>query len=99
MIMEKVSAGIDLGTTNSFLAVLHGQQPQVVLNDLNEPVTPSIVSVLPEGILVGKKARSRLLTHSANTFASIKRRMGERYSRTVLGTEYSPETVSAMILS
>ncbi len=97
--MEKVSAGLDLGTTNSCLAVLQGDRPVVVPNDLGEPVTPSVVSVLPDGIIAGKKARSRLLTHPSNTFASIKRRMGERYSRTVLGTEYTPESVSALILS
>lgn len=97
--MEKVSAGIDLGTTNSCLAVLDGDRPVIVPNDLGAPVTPSVVSVLSDGIVVGKKARSRLLTHPANTFASIKRRMGERYSRTVLGTEYTPESVSALVLA
>jgi molecular chaperone DnaK len=97
--MDKVSAGIDLGTTNSCLAVLQGGQPAVVPNDLGDAVTPSLVSVLADGVLVGKKARSRLLTHPVNTFASIKRRMGERYSRTVLGKEYTPESVSALVLS
>jgi molecular chaperone DnaK len=97
--VERVSAGIDLGTTNSCLAVLEGERPVVVPNDLGAPVTPSVVAVLPEGIVVGKAARSRLLTHPANTFASIKRRMGERYTRTVLGKEYTPESVSALILS
>src|SRR3954464_3193310 len=97
--MEKVSAGIDLGTTNSCLAVLDGDRPVIVPNDLGAPVTPSVVAVLPGGIVVGKKARSHLLTHPANTFASIKRRMGERYARAVLGTEYTPESVSALVLA
>ena len=97
--MERVSAGIDLGTTNSCLAVLQGDKPVVVLNEHSEPVTPSVVSILPNGIAVGKQARPRLLTHPSNTFASIKRRMGERHSRTVLGREHTPESVSAMILA
>ena len=97
--METLSAGIDLGTTNSCLAVLQGDQPVVIPNDLGEPITPSVVSVQPEGIIVGRKARSFLLTHPASTFASIKRKMGERYTRTVLGREYTPESVSALILS
>jgi molecular chaperone DnaK len=97
--MDRVCAGIDLGTTNSCLAVLQGDRPVVLANDLGEAVTPSVVAVLPEGVLVGKKARSRLLTHPANTFASIKRRMGERHTRNVLGRDYTPESVSALILS
>src|SRR4051812_41033269 len=98
-IMEKISAGIDLGTTNSCLAILQGDRPVVVPNDLGEPITPSLVSILPEGIIDGKKARSRRLTHPANTFSSIKRRMGERHVRTVLGQEYTPESVSGLILA
>lgn len=98
MPMRKVCAGIDLGTTNSCLAVLDESRPVVIPNDLGEPTTPSVVSMLSDGIMVGKKARSRLLTHPANTFASIKRRMGERYSRNVLGQEFTPESVSALIL-
>jgi molecular chaperone DnaK len=97
--MQKISAGIDLGTTNSCLAVLGADGPVVIPNDLGEPITPSIVAVLSEGVIVGKKARSRLLTHPTQTFASIKRRMGERYARTVLGREYTPEAVSALILA
>jgi hypothetical protein len=97
--MEKISAGIDLGTTNSCLAVLQGDRPVVIPNDLGEATTPSIVAVLPEGVVVGKKARSRLLTHPANRFASIKRRMGERHTRTVLGQDYTPEAVSGLILA
>src|SRR5581483_8860730 len=98
--MEKVCAGIDLGTTNSCLAVIEQGRPVVIPNDLGAPTTPSLVSVLPDGtIVVGKKARARLLTHPANTFASIKRRMGERYVRNVLGRAYTPESVSALILA
>jgi len=97
--MEKLCAGIDLGTTNSCIAVLVGSRPEVIPNELGEPTTPSLVSVLPDGnIVVGKPARSRLLTHPADTFASIKRRMGERYARMVRGREYTPESVSALIL-
>jgi molecular chaperone DnaK len=97
--MSKISAGIDLGTTNSCLAILEGDRPVVVPNDRGEPTTPSVVSVSVDEILVGKKARSRLLTQPANTFSSIKRRMGERFVRKVLGKEYTPETVSALILA
>jgi molecular chaperone DnaK (HSP70) len=60
--MEKISAGIDLGTTNSCLAVLEGDRPAIVPNEHGDPITPSVVAVLPEGIVVGKKARSPLLT-------------------------------------
>ncbi len=51
--MAKVSAGIDLGTSNSCLAVLQGAKPVVIPNDLGEPVTPSIVSILADGVVVG----------------------------------------------
>jgi molecular chaperone DnaK len=98
--VEKICVGIDLGTTNSCLAILRDARPVVLPNELGDQVTPSLVSILADGsIVIGKKARSRLLTHPANTFASIKRRMGERYARTVLGTEYTPESVSALILA
>src|SRR5260370_38282881 len=97
--MESISAGIDLGPTQSCLAVLEGDRPVVIPNDLGEPTTPSVVSVQVDGILVGRKARSFLLTHPANTFVSIKRKMGERYVRNVLGTDYTPESVSAQVLA
>lgn len=98
--MGKICAGIDLGTTNSCIAVLDEGRPVVIPNDLGDPTTPSLVSVLEDGAtIVGKKARSRLLTHPGNTFSSIKRRMGERYSRVVQGREYTPESVSALILA
>src|SRR5262245_21055601 len=97
--MTKISAGIDLGTTNSCLAVLQGDKPVVIPNDLGDAITPSVVSIQPDDVIVGKKARSFLLTQPANTFVSIKRKMGEPYTRTVLGKEYRPETVSAEILS
>src|SRR4051794_8410113 len=96
--MSRVSAGIDLGTTNSCIAVLQGDRPVVILNDLGDPTTPSLVAVQPDGTLVGKKARPFLLTHPANTFVSIKRKMGERHSRNVLGRDYTPESISALIL-
>jgi molecular chaperone DnaK len=96
--VKRISAGIDLGTTNSCLAVLQGDCPVALPNDLNEPITPSVVAVQPDGVIVGRKARGFLLTHPAQTFVSIKRKMGERYARTVLGKEYTPETVSALIL-
>jgi molecular chaperone DnaK len=96
--MPKLSAGIDLGTTNSCLAVLDAGSARVVPNDLDAPITPSLVSIRPEGPVVGKKARRYLLTDPASTFASIKRRMGERYAREVGGKSYTPESVSAIIL-
>src|SRR5438552_2340972 len=96
--MTKLSAGIDLGTTNSCLAVLQGDKPVVILNEYGEPTTPSLVSVQRDGIVVGKKARPFLLTDPTSTFVSIKRKMGERESRRVLGKDYTPEAVSALIL-
>jgi molecular chaperone DnaK len=97
--VERLSVGIDLGTTNSCIAFLQDGRPVVVPNDLGEAITPSVVSIQPDGVIVGRKARRFLLTQPTNTFVSIKRRMGERYSRTVLGKEYTPESISALILS
>ena len=96
--MEKISAGIDLGTTNSCIAVIQNDKPVVMPNEQGELTTASLVSIQEGGIVVGKEARRFLLTHPANTFASMKRKMGERYSRSINGKEYSPESISAVVL-
>ncbi len=97
--MERPSIGIDLGTTNSCVAYLSDDQPQVIRNSLGDTTTPSVVSIQESGIIVGRDARRFLLTDPANSFVSIKRKMGEPYSRKVRGKEYTPESISALILS
>jgi len=96
--VDKISAGIDLGTTNSCLAILQGDRPVVFANDLDEPTTPSVVSIQPDRVIIGKPARKFLLSDPVGTFASMKRKMGQQYRRNVQGKEYSPEMISALIL-
>lgn len=97
--MSRYSTGIDLGTSNSCIAVLESDNPEVISNSADDPITPSVVSIQEDEIIVGKRARSYLLTSPTNTFVSIKRKMGERYTRKVLGKDYTPENISAIILS
>ncbi len=97
--LEKLAVGIDLGTTNSCIAVLRDGGPQVVVNDLGDSTTPSVVSVQKEGVVVGKKARKFVLTDPASTFVSTKRRMGQRWSREVRGKDYTPESISSLVLT
>ena len=68
--MAKLSIGIDLGTTNSCVAVLKGDKPAVVPGIDGKPTTPSVVHIGEKGPLVGKEARSFLLTDPSNTFVS-----------------------------
>ena len=91
--------GIDLGTTNSLIAVWRDGRAQLIPNALGEVLTPSVVSVDEDGsILVGRAARSRLTTHPQRTAAAFKRFMGSD-KRFELGEQtFSPEELSALVL-
>jgi molecular chaperone DnaK len=101
--MKEKIIGIDLGTTNSCVAVLEGGAPEVITNSEGERITPSVVAFTESGErLVGRLARRQAITNPTNTVASIKREMGtdHRVKINLEGkkTEYSPEQISAMIL-
>ncbi|ETA67268.1 MAG: molecular chaperone DnaK [Methanolobus sp.] len=92
--------GIDLGTTNSCMAVIEGGEPTIVPNAEGGRTTPSVVGFSKKGEkLVGQVAKRQLITNSDNSVSSIKRHIGEGdYKVTLNGKEYSPQEVSAMIL-
>jgi len=91
--------GIDLGTTNSCVAVMEGGQPVVIVNSDGARTTPSIVGFAKNGErLVGETAKRQAITNPDNTISSIKRRMGENYKVNVEGKGYSPQEISAMVL-
>ncbi|MBQ3924253.1 MAG: Hsp70 family protein, partial [Firmicutes bacterium] len=92
--------GIDLGTTNSCVAVLEGGDPQVITNAEGERTTPSVVGFAKGGErLVGETAKRQAVTNPDRTIASIKRHMGEAYNINIDGNSYTPQDISAMILS
>ena len=91
--------GIDLGTTNSCVAVMEGGEAVVIPNSEGNRTTPSVVGVNNSGErLVGQVAKRQAITNPDNTVASIKRHMGTDYKATLAGKQYSPQEVSAMIL-
>jgi molecular chaperone DnaK len=91
--------GIDLGTTNSCVAVMEGGQPTVIANAEGERTTPSIVGFTKTGErLVGETAKRQAVTNVDGTVISIKRHMGEDYKFENDGKKYSPQEISAMIL-
>ncbi len=91
--------GIDLGTTNSFVAVMEGGQPVVIVNSDGARTTPSVVGFAKNGErLVGETAKRQAITNPDNTISSIKREMGNSYKVSVEGKQYSPQEISAMIL-
>src|SRR6056297_3136216 len=91
--------GIDLGTTNSCVAVMEGGQPTVITNAEGDRTTPSVVAVSKNGErLVGKLAKRQAVTNPDNTVTSIKRHMGENYKVSMGDKEYTPPEISAMIL-
>ena len=91
--------GIDLGTTNSCVAVMEGGQPTVITNTEGARTTPSIVAFTKSGErLVGEPAKRQAVTNAENTISSIKREMGSDHKVTVDGKKYSPQEISAMIL-
>ena len=119
--MSKI-LGIDLGTTNSAMAVLEGGQPTIIVNAEGDRTTPSVVGFTADGDrIVGKPAKNQAVTNPQNTVFSIKRFMGRKYSEVgselktvpytvkegqggravveISGKDYTPEEISAMILS
>ncbi len=96
--MSKI-IGIDLGTTNSCVAVMEGGKPTVIANAEGARTTPSVVAFTKNGErLVGEPAKRQAVTNAENTIASIKRDMGTDHGRTIDGKKYSPQQISAMIL-
>ena len=91
--------GIDLGTTNSCVAVMEGGQPTVIANTEGARTTPSVVAFTKTGErLVGEPAKRQAVTNAARTISSIKREMGTDYRVTIDDKKYSPQEISAMIL-
>ena len=97
--MSKV-IGIDLGTTNSCVAVLEGGEPTVITNAEGTRTTPSVVAFTNKGErLVGETAKRQAITNPDRTISSIKRHMGEAYTVDIDGKQYTPQDISAMILA
>lgn len=97
--MAKV-IGIDLGTTNSCVAVLEGGDPTVIANAEGNRTTPSVVGFTKGGErLVGETAKRQAVTNPERTITSIKRHMGEDYTVEIDGKKYTPQDISAMILT
>ena len=91
--------GIDLGTTNSCVAVMEGGQPTVIANTEGARTTPSVVAFTKTGErLVGEPAKRQAVTNATRTISSIKREMGTDYKVDIDGKKYSPQEISAMIL-
>ena len=96
--MSKI-IGIDLGTTNSCVAVMEGGKPVVVANTEGARTTPSIVAFSKTGErLVGEPAKRQAVTNADKTISSIKRHMGTDYRVAIDEKKYSPQEISAMIL-
>ena len=91
--------GIDLGTTNSCVAVLEGGEPAIITSAEGLRTTPSIVAFTKKGErLVGAPAKRQAVTNAERTISSIKRQMGTNYRADIDGKRYSPQEISAMIL-
>ncbi|MGI6094932.1 MAG: molecular chaperone DnaK [Lachnospiraceae bacterium] len=96
--MSKI-IGIDLGTTNSCVAVMEGGKPTVIANTEGARTTPSVVAFTKNGErLVGEPAKRQAVTNADNTISSIKRHMGSDYRVNIDAKQYSPQEISAMIL-
>jgi len=93
------AVGIDLGTTNSVVAVLEGGEPTVIANAEGSRTTPSVVAFAKNGeVLVGEVAKRQAVTNVDRTIRSVKRHMGTNWSETIDGKEFNPQQVSAFIL-
>lgn len=91
--------GIDLGTTNSCVAVMEGGEPTVITNADGARTTPSVVAFKKDGErLVGEQAKRQAVTNAEGTVSSIKRHMGTDYKVTINDKSYTPQAISAMIL-
>ena len=96
--MSKI-IGIDLGTTNSVVAVMEGGEPTVITTQEGGRLTPSVVGFTKNGErLVGQLAKRQAVSNPERTISSIKRHMGTKYTVTIDGKDYTPEQISAMIL-
>ena len=96
--MSKI-IGIDLGTTNSCVAVMEGGQPVIIPNAEGSRTTPSVVSFNKDGErIVGQVAKRQAVTNPDRTISSIKREMGTTYKVTIDGKAYTPQDISAMVL-
>lgn len=89
--------GIDLGTTNSCVAVMEGGEARVIANPEGGRTTPSVVAFKGDDIQVGEVAKRQAITNP-NTIQSIKRHMGTSHKEKIDGKEYTPQQISAMIL-
>jgi len=92
------AVGIDLGTTNSVVAVLEGGEPAVVANAEGNRTTPSIVAFKSQEVLVGELAKRQAVTNPDNTVRSIKRHIGTNWKESFEGKDYTPQEISARIL-
>jgi len=91
--------GIDLGTTNSCVAVMEGGEPVVIANAEGARTTPSVVSFQANGErLVGQVAKRQAITNPDKTIISIKRHMGTSYKVNIDGKDHTPQEISAMVL-
>ena len=91
--------GIDLGTTNSCVAVMEGGEATVIANAEGNRTTPSVVAFTKDGErLVGQVAKRQAITNPDHTISSIKRHMGSNHKVTVDGVDYTPQQISAFIL-
>ena len=92
--------GIDLGTTNSCVAVIEGGNPTVIANSEGARTTPSVVAFQKDGErIVGQVAKRQAVTNADRTIMSIKREMGTNYKTSIDGKDYTPQEISAMILT
>ncbi len=98
MANRNVIIGIDLGTTNSCVAIMDGKNSKVLENPEGKRTTPSVVSFKNDEVLVGDTAKRQMITNM-NTVHSIKRHMGSKEKTKINGKEYSPEEISAKILA
>ena len=93
------AVGIDLGTTNSVVAVLEGGEPTVIANAEGSRTTPSVVAFAKDGeVLVGEVAKRQAITNPDRTIRSVKREMGTNWSIDIDGKGYNPQEVSARTL-
>ena len=97
--MSKI-VGIDLGTTNSGIAYMEGGKPTIIPNAEGKRLTPSVVGITPKGeIIVGELAKRQAVSMPERTVRSIKRKMGQDYKVKIGDKEYTPQEISAMILT
>ncbi len=92
------AVGIDLGTTNSVVAILEGGEPTVIANAEGNRTTPSIVAFKSDDVLVGELAKRQAITNPDNTVRSIKREVGSNWKQSFEDKEYTPQEISARIL-